>query len=156
MPSTLVTRINLDLLYPDFRDACLQLAANCRVKGKDFYATTGFRSPADQMKLWCQGRTQPGKIVTTLRFGMHQLGLAVDWTLDSDLTKTGLQPSWDATKYELLSEEAEKLGLVAGGHWKSFKDAPHVEWPIAPRSISELKRLHDAKGIQAVWNLLDG
>lgn len=156
MPSELVTRVNLDLLYPPLAEKVIHLAANCRARGYDYYITTGFRSAAEQMRLWTQGRTRPGKKVTSLKFGMHQLGLAVDWTHDADLGKPGLQPDWAETSYAVLAEEAEKLGLVAGAYWKTFRDLPHVEWPIAPRSISGLKRIHDQSGVKGVWDFLDG
>lgn len=61
----------------------------------------------------------------------HQWGEAVDffWLVNG-------AAEWSTTKvingvngYQLLANEAQKLGLTAGGHWKTFKDWPHVQHP---------------------------
>jgi Fungal chitosanase of glycosyl hydrolase group 75/D-alanyl-D-alanine carboxypeptidase len=59
----------------------------------------------------------------------HQWGEALDcfWEIDG-------KAEWSTTKkvdglngYSVYAEEAEKLGLNAGLHWRSFKDSPHVQ-----------------------------
>ena len=62
-------------------------------------------------------------------YSWHQWGEAVDcfWLL-------GGKAEWSSTKkvgglnaYRVFADEAEQLGLVAGGHWPTFKDWPHVQ-----------------------------
>ncbi|MFT3953614.1 MAG: M15 family metallopeptidase [Piscinibacter sp.] len=62
-------------------------------------------------------------------YSWHQWGEAVDcfWLLDG-------KAEWSTTKklngfnaYRVYADEAEAVGLVAGGHWTSFKDWPHVQ-----------------------------
>ena len=62
-------------------------------------------------------------------YSWHQWGEAVDcfWLVDG-------KAEWSTTKkvggfnaYKVYADEAETLGLVAGGHWTSFKDWPHVQ-----------------------------
>lgn len=45
--------------------------------------TSGYRSFAEQNKLYAQGRTAPGKIVTNAKGGQsnHNYGLAIDYVL---------------------------------------------------------------------------
>ncbi len=163
MPTELLTRVDWDRIYPGLRDKCFELAARCRARGVDYYATSGFRSPAEQLKLWQQGRdaagavVEPKKVVTTLKFGMHNAGLAVDWTRDGSTAK-GLQPVWTLADYAVLAEEAVKLGLESGYYWKTFKDGPHVQVPVGTKNItvSMVRGLvNGTGGVAAAWRLLE-
>lgn len=163
MPTELVSRINLDLLYPPFLDRVLALAATCRDLGTNYYAVQGFRSPEEQLALWRLGRDVAGvvvdrsKVVTQLKFGLHNLGLAVDFCRDADPAQPGLQPSWKAEDYALLADQAEAHGLEAGGHWTGWKDRPHVQLPISRKSLTSdvLRRIYQIHDLPAVWALLD-
>jgi hypothetical protein len=62
-------------------------------------------------------------------YSWHQWGEAVDcfWLLNG-------KAEWSTTKkvnglnaYRLYADEAERAGLVAGGHWTTLKDWPHVQ-----------------------------
>lgn len=108
----------------------------------------GLRTMAEQQALYAQGRqplnvvnnlrTQAGLPpitaeenkgkVTDLRFGFHNVGLAVDLVEDGDTNKIGIQWSWKAIKdYIQLGSIAKRVGLEWGGFWKSWKDYPHVQ-----------------------------
>jgi len=74
---------------------------------------------------------QHGRPVTNAipGYSWHQWGEAFDcfWLLNG-------QAEWSTTKlvgglngYKVYAEEAQELGLTAGGHWPSFKDWPHVQ-----------------------------
>lgn len=163
MPTDLV-RINLDLLYPPFTEKVLELAARCRAKGRNYYLNIGYRSPEEQLALWQKGRNEAGavvdpkKVVTKLRVGAHNFGIAVDFCADADPVKPGLQPSWSRDDYTLLAEEAVKLGLEAGHYWAGFPDSPHVQLPIAKHHItlSMLHGLYSKLGkLSHAWALLD-
>lgn len=162
MPTDLLLRLDWSNIYPPFRDKTWELAARCRKRGVDYYATSGFRSPEEQMKLWLQGRNaagavvDPKKIVTKVKFGLHNVGCAVDFTFDAAPAK-GLQPRWQPEDYRVLAEEATALGLEAGFFWASFRDAPHVQVPIGSKNITitMLRGLHAKGGLKAVWGALD-
>ena len=62
-------------------------------------------------------------------YSWHQWGEAVDcfWLLDG-------KAEWSTTKkinglnaYHEYADEAEHVGLIAGGHWSTLKDWPHVQ-----------------------------
>lgn len=164
MPTDLLHRVDWDLIYPPFRDSCFQLAADLRASGHDFFAISGFRSRHDQRLLFAKGRTAPGKRVTNALPGQsyHNYGLAVDWCLDADTDRKGLQPDWRLPEYERLAVAAEALGLEAAYRWRFFKEGPHVQ--MSRVRLSELARVFDAArkqgqdeftAIKATWTYLD-
>ncbi len=94
-------------------------------KGHAIDIVSGFRSFAEQNKLYAQGRTTPGSIVTNARGGesLHNYGVAFDAVF-----MVGGKPSWaEKHPWTLLGETAEAIGLEWGGRWTSFKDRPHMQ-----------------------------
>jgi len=89
---------------------------------------SGYRTPAEQDKLYAQGRTEPGQIVTNLKGddpkAMHCYGLAVDLVDE----RRGYDISWSE-----IGSLAKKLGMLWGGDWNSFPDKPHVQFMITYR-----------------------
>lgn len=157
MPKELLTRVNWGLVYPRFMEKCFDLAANCRKRGVDYFTISAYRSFTEQAKLYFQGRTTPGKIVTNARpgFSFHNYGLAEDCCKDGDLTRAGLQPDWDLPDYVILQEEAEKLKLESGMSWATFKEGPHVQMSSRNIDLNKLKEIHDKEGLRAVWAFID-
>jgi peptidoglycan LD-endopeptidase CwlK len=160
VPRDLLLRVDWSLIYPPLREKMFDLAAACRARGADYFAISGYRSPEEQAKLYFQGRTTPGKIVTNAKpgFSAHQYGIAVDWCRDADLDRRGLQPDWSLAAYEILAEEAERLGLEAALRWKRFREGPHVQLPLTSRNLSVpmLKGRADKTGkLESAWHLLD-
>lgn len=149
-------RVDLKLIYPIFAEKAKQLVSNCAARGYYFWAIEGTRTIQRQKDLYAQGRTTPGHIVTNAKEyeTKHQYGLAFDFCRDKDQTKQGLQPDWDIEAYKVLQEEAHKLGLISGLDWKSFREGPHVEYPInIPLSV--LEPILKTQGLEAVWNFLN-
>lgn len=70
-------------LHPAVREAALQTQAQLNNEGIPFKLFEAFRFPQRQLKLYAQGRTEPGDIVTYARpwESYHQFGLAVDFVL---------------------------------------------------------------------------
>lgn len=86
--------------------------------------TQGLRTFEEQQKLYDQGRTEPGKIVTKAKPGSsyHQYGLAVDLV---EVIDNGVDWEYDMSK---LVPFAEKYGIQWGGNFPgTFKDHPHFE-----------------------------
>jgi hypothetical protein len=63
----------------------------------------------------------------------HQWGEALDffWLVEGKAEWSTQRLINGANGYKVLAEEAEILGLTAGGHFKQFKDWPHVQRPSA-------------------------
>lgn len=99
--------------------------------GHSMFVTDGVRTLEQQMALYAQGRSAPGKIVTNAdgwrTKSNHQVkadgyGHAVDmcFLLDG-------KPSWaDDHPWDLYGLMAKTLGLSWGGDWKK-PDRPHIE-----------------------------
>ncbi len=140
-------------LYPTFQKLLDQLVANCASRGATYVQTAGLRTFAEQDKLYAQGRTAPGNVVTKAAGGSsaHNFGVAADYA-----AKVAGKISWKETDYQVLKEEAGKLGLESGGTWK-FKDLPHVQLPLLQHALtfSILKTEYLAGGLPAVFKLLD-
>ncbi len=109
-----------------------------REKGGDFRITSGYRSNAEQDRLYAQGRTTPGNIVTNARGGQskHNTGRAIDivWTggtgiNDRQPTGTLYDPVQLRRNARLIQEAASELGYEVewGGDWTSFVDTPHLQ-----------------------------
>lgn len=152
---------NQSLLYPPFAAQLVNFEAALKSAGLPFYPFMGLRTWQEQDALYAQGRTAPGKIVTNARGGdsWHCFGLAVDYVLDGDTEKPGVQWSWNVkvdlnhdgrTDWLDMAEIAEMCGLEAGAYWKSFPDLPHVQNRYG-LSLMEAKELYRAGGLPAVW-----
>lgn len=100
-----------------------------------------------------------GGIVTNARGGqsLHNLSIAIDFALDKDTLRDGLQPDWRLEAYRILAEEAKKLGLESGFWWTKIKDGPHVELPLARHGLTTLglQKIYRAGGIPGLWKELD-
>lgn len=95
------------------------------------FVVCGVRTDAEQQKLYAQGRTAPGLLVT-YKDGLrhrsnHQvhadgLGYAVDCAF------VGPQPFDPRHPWEKYGEAVEAQGLTWGGRWR-MGDTPHAERP---------------------------
>lgn len=153
--------LDLDLLYLPFLTKAMDMIAGCEARGAIYRATSGFRGSTEQMRLWKQGRTTPGSIVTHALPGQsaHNFGLALDFARMVD-GPMGLKADWSTGAYDILGEEAAKLGL----HWgKAYKDLSHVSWPgcvtatdLKPfRSIFQMTPGADLDKLKKVWEAVD-
>lgn len=149
-------------LHPKIRDEVLSLfnkANNELLLGKaKARVTCGYRSFLDQDKLYAQGRSLPGKIVTNARGGysVHNYGLAFDFCLIVD---GGKHASWEHLKdfdedgtpdwMEFVNLFKAK-GYEWGGDWKSFKDYPHLQKTFG-KTVEELRNLKRGYGSFAIY-----
>ena len=158
MSGVLLARIDVANLYPPFLDRLYAVVNEAQSLGSNYWAISGTRTYAEQMKLWAQGRTLPGPIVTQARGGesAHNFGLAVDFCRDGLVERAGLQPDWRPESYDLLGQCAVKHGLVWGGSWK-FRDCPHIQWGhrITALELAPLRDAYSAGGLKSVWEFLD-
>lgn len=100
--------------------------AEMKRRGFDVKITQGYRSKAEQDKLYAQGRTTPGKIVTNAKGGQsfHNYGVAIDFAFIVDG-----KFSWASSlPWGMLGDVGEKYGMEWGGRWKSFPDLPHFQY----------------------------
>ena len=102
-----------------------QLQTVMRILRKPISITTTIRSCQEQDKLYAQGRTTPGPVVTNARCGesFHQFGVAFDvaFVVNGSL-------SWaESNPWNLVGRMGEILGLEWGGRWTTIVDRPHFQ-----------------------------
>jgi RHS repeat-associated protein len=88
----------------------------------------GYRSIEDQDKLYAQGRSAPGNVVTNAKGGQsyHNYGKAIDVVI----VNNG-QPDWSQPITPEIAQYAKQQGFQWGGDWNtSFKDYPHFQMPL--------------------------
>lgn len=130
-------------VQPLFKKWILECQELARSLGYEYKAISGNRSWDEQAKIYAQGRTAPGKIVTNAKPGYsnHNYGIAVDMGVFKDgkyLDES--KPSESEAFHRKAAELALKFNLEWGGSWKTFKDYPHFEWKTG-KTLSELRQL---------------
>ncbi len=123
-------------LQPEPRREAQAALAQAATEGVDVMVTTGLRSFAEQSRLYAQGRTMPGNIVTHAKAGQsyHNFGLAFDFVV----VKNG-RAIWDQNHkdWKRFVEICKAHGFDWGGNWRTFKDYPHLQGSGVP-DLSEL------------------
>ena len=124
-------------LYPPFREKLDKLLAACAARGATYVVISSYRSSEEQDKLYAQGRTTPGKIVTNGQGGSsaHNFKIAVDLCADKS-PASGLQADWSVGAYAILAEEARKLDLETGADYQKLKDYGHIQLPIHAKGLT--------------------
>lgn len=123
----------LEGLHPNLQNFFMELI---KISPYDFSITQGVRTAEEQNKLYQQGRTTPGKIVTNCDGyklkSNHQtksdgLGHAGDIAV---LVNNKI--TWEEKYYKEVAISArilmQKYNIEWGGDWKNFKDLPHFEY----------------------------
>lgn len=117
---------DVKLLHWKVQELLIQLVINCKKRGVIFKVISTVRDDEYQEKLFNQGRTTEGNIVTNAKrpsFHSNKVALAFDV-----VPFVNGKIDWDAHKeYQIIGEEGVKLGLTWGGNWKSISDKPHFQ-----------------------------
>lgn len=125
---------NLLFIHPDLVKVMNEAIKNSPI---DFIITDGIRSTEEQRKLYNQGRTTPGKIVTNAdgvnNKSNHQVKSdGYGYAVDLYPFYNGSAQLNDAKSLKVIADHiksvAKQLGITIqwGGDWK-FKDYPHFE-----------------------------
>lgn len=156
-----ITLERINLLHPRVKEEAVELYGEI-VKALTGRAICRFthtlRTFAEQDKLFAQGRTAPGKIVTRAKGGQsyHNYGLAIDIALlvDTDRNGTFETASWDTRSdfdqdgradWMEVVDIFKRYGWEWGGDWR-FIDKPHFQKTLG-KSIVELQTLHRTKKV---------
>jgi peptidoglycan L-alanyl-D-glutamate endopeptidase CwlK len=119
--------MKIDTLEPDFKVVVEKMISQLYVMGIHCVVTSARRTIAEQNKLYDQGRTKPGNIVTKAKGGQsaHNFGLAVDLCpldKEKDLWWNAPDDVWNA-----MHRVGEQFGLRCGYDFTTIKDSPHFE-----------------------------
>lgn len=149
--SKLEDQLKLDELYPRFAARIEDLLNHCDKFDWHIGIFSGWRTWSQQEKIYAQGRTEPGKIVsnTPPGYSFHNYGLA------SDIVFKDEYGNWDWSEnhpWETLGKLAPTFKLHWGGEWG---DKPHFQANFGCK-IEELKNIYEKEGLSGVWKVLDG
>ena len=127
---------NIATLEPTTAKLATELLRRLSVKGHTFKVICGTRSIAEQDRLYAQGRTALGNIVTKAKGGYswHNFGLAFDIALFD-----GRKVIWESPAYAEAGQIGEQLGLVWGGRFKTLVDKPHFQRPIG-KTLAQMRK----------------
>jgi peptidoglycan LD-endopeptidase CwlK len=133
-------------LHPLVKERSEQLIQEAANKGIVVIITDDFRSIEDQDRLYEQGRTTEGNIVTHAKGGesYHNFGLAIDFALKTPTDDVIWDMQYDGngngkSDWNEVVAIAKNLGFEWGGDWSQFKDYPHLQMNFG-LSISELHK----------------
>lgn len=119
----------LQLLHPKIKDIATEAyweAVKATPTLVHPYIDQTYRSFEESDKLYQQGRTTPGEIVTNAKAGqsLHNYGLALDFHL-----QINGKDSWVVDKdWMTVVNIFKSHGFEWGGSWKgNFKDYPHLQ-----------------------------
>ena len=121
---------------------------------KDFEQETGhtlsivetYRSPERQAKLYEQGRTTSGQVVTGTKESFHTLGLALDICGDINPSKKGRQDPYNID-WPKLGSIVIRHGCTWGGNWG---DSCHIEL-TANYTKGQINEMIQKHGLLYVW-----
>lgn len=149
--------IRIKQLYPKFGNLVRIFLEECRSAKLVGGIFMGYRSYDEQNKLYAQGRTIPGKIITNAKGGQsyHNFGLAIDYVF---IDKRGWTWTGD---YNKVGQIAKDCGLEWGGSWTAFPDVPHIQKSYGegtnPKKLDLIYRenIPTQAPLHAVFNYLD-
>lgn len=120
-------------LHPRMQAQAAHVLELAHEAGCDLLVTCTLRSLDEQARLYAQGRTMPGPIVTKAKPGesAHNVGLAFDCVPVRDGKPVwGTKLAADRALWTAYGAAVRAAGLVWGGTWRgSLVDFPHAEFP---------------------------
>lgn len=131
-----LSRQKIDALHPLIREKAIVFLYLAEKAGYKLRITSGLRDHAEQQKLYNQGRTTPGKVVTNAKPGqsLHNFGLAIDVVPIVNGKADFNTPHWSK-----IAAIAKSVGFEWGGDWKGFRDQPHFEMRFN-NSLAQLQK----------------
>lgn len=122
-----------DHLHPALRELWEALVPAAKKElGLDIFLTCTYRSHAEQARLYAQGRTSPGPVVTNARPGQSAHNVAPpegSHALDFAVSDGRGGVTWEAGHYRAVARIAQRLGADCGAFWPGFPDNPHIQMP---------------------------
>lgn len=125
-------------LDPTIKDPCRRLLARAFAVGIDARVIQGRRTMEEQRKIYAQGRSAPGRIVTNAKpgYSWHNFGKAFDIGI---FRPDGSYVDDNDDLLRFLGPVGEKMGLAWGGRWQ-HPDYAHFQLKNIPTSPTDEDR----------------
>jgi len=124
-------------LQPSVGEKAVAAFQEAKEEGLGLLVTCGLRTFPEQARLYAQGRTRPGRIVTNAKPGQsyHNFGLAFDFVVVK-----GDRAIWNQNHrhWKRFVKIAKAHAFEWGGDWSGFPDYPHFQIKGAP-SLASLR-----------------
>lgn len=136
---------------PMFRQFLCLAKGTAASLGCDYVLISGNRTFEEQDRLYAQGRTAPGDIVTRARGGQSNHNFRIGADAGVFLGKIYLDDGTAAQKlmaskvHKACSEHATACGLEWGGKWTSIVDLPHYQVATG-KTTAQLRKLYQERG----------
>ena len=116
---------DITLLHPEVQAIIPKFLDECKKQGLIVKVTDTVRTKAEQDKLYAQGRTEPGNIVTWVKYpySNHNWGMAFDVCRNDGKGAYNDSDGW----FKKVGQVGKSFGLEWGGDWKGTPDKPHFE-----------------------------
>lgn len=113
------------LLHPEVQAIIPKFLNECKNRGLIVKTTDTVRTKQEQDKLYAQGRTEPGNIVTWVKYpySNHNWGMAFDICRNDGKGAYNDSDGW----FKKVGQVGKSFGLEWGGDWKGTPDKPHFE-----------------------------
>jgi RHS repeat-associated protein len=135
------TEQSMRLLHPEIRIlAWIHMGKMIRA-GLNPRIVSSLRTYEEQQRLYDQGRSTPGRIVTNARPGrsLHNFALAYDIELLDDRGRA----TWSNRLFETAGGLGEDSGLTWGGRFTSLVDRPHFQYTNGA-SLCDIRRRYES------------
>ena len=133
---------DITLCHPELQEKAEKLVSACKGYGLLIGIGECYRTVEEQDKLYAQGRTAPGSIVTNAKGSSysshHQWGTAFDIYRNDG---AGAYNDSDGF-FSKVGAIGVKIGLEWGGNWTSPVDKPHFQLPYWGSTTTMLKNLY--------------
>lgn len=133
--------------HPKLQILAARLIEECRKKGFIVKLGECYRTVDEQNKLYAQGRTEKGSIVTYAKGtdynSMHQWGVAFDIIRNDGKGAYNNSDGW----FKKVGRIGKDLGLEWGGDWTTPVDLPHFQlkyWGSTPANLKKLYKTPDS------------
>ena len=121
------------------------------VKNRGFIVKTTdtVRTKQEQDKLYAQGRTEPGNIVTWVKYpySNHNWGMAFDICRNDGKGTYNDSDGW----FKKVGQVGKSFGLEWGGDWKGTPDKPHFELTKYGDTNTLAKRYGTPENFKKTW-----
>ena len=139
----LVSENNIEKLHPLVRNKARELINKAEKElGIKLRATSTLRTYAEQDKLYAQGRTTKGGIVTNAKggFSNHNFGVALDV-----VPIVNGKADWKASAetWSKIGQLGKSIGFQWGGDWKGLIDKPHFEMQFG-NTLAQLRKKYES------------
>ena len=144
---------NVSNIHPKLKMLQKELIEECERQGLSIRITQEIRTVEEQDRLYAQGRTTKGKIVTRAKGSEyrshHQWGTAFDFCRND-----GKDPFDDSDNFfSKVGNIGKSIGLEWGGDWEKIVDKPHFQLPDWGSTTEQLIKLYGTPDkFEKTWN----